>query len=117
MAAPEPDEQPQHLPRREGSQVRTAGDGDVRNSPRLLVVLVGMRLEPALRVVCAFDVVNDFAIVVIARVEAIRDVASARLGGLRGEPSGTMCLSFLLFVQSIAKSMWAPTAQFTERST
>ena len=31
---------------------------------------------------------------VIARVEAIRDVESARLGGLRGEPSGTMSVLF-----------------------
>ena len=66
MAAPEADEQPQHLPGREGSQVGAGLDGDVGDPPRFLVVRVRMRLKPTLRVVGAFDVVDDFAIVVPA---------------------------------------------------
>jgi len=66
MPAPEPDEQAQHLPRRERPQVGAAGDGHVGDSPRFLVVLIRVRLKPALRVVGAFDVVDDFAIVVPA---------------------------------------------------
>ena len=67
MAAPEPGEQSHHLPGRERSQVRAALDGYVGDSPRLLVVLVGVRLKPSLRVVGAFDVVDDLAIAIPAK--------------------------------------------------